>query len=479
MSIQAVFFDMGGTLERFWHTPEIRLQATPGLKERLLQAGIDLGMGNEKLYKLVLTGYKNYHKWSIDTMEELPPQRVWSEFILAGTPVDADKLAAAAEGLMYYLEGHFYQREMRSEVPAVLEAIKKLDLKMGLISNVCSRDLVPDNLKKYGIIHYFDPIVLSSGYGRRKPDPAIFHYAARLANVPTSECLYIGDRIARDVVGSRRAGFKIAVQIINEFDHGEDDTGGEPDYVVHEMTQLLNILKAEMAVPKPPAGESKQVKALLFDAGDILYFRPTRGHHLRAFLKELGLTDKEIPAAKTNALKQQAYHGVITQDQHREALLRLYGLTDPGLIERGKQLMELDENNIHFFKGVPQTLKKLKEKGFMLGIVTDTANPIHVKLNWFERGGFGHVWDSIVSSKELGVQKPHPKIYHAALQQLGVTIEQAAFVGHDPDELEGARTLGMKTIAFNYEKNSKADYYVDKFSDLLKVPLLCTNGNRK
>ena len=53
------------------------------------------------------------------------------------------------------------------------------------------------NLKEYGIRQYFDPIVLSSEYGRRKPDPAIFHYAARLANVPTSECLYVGDRIAR------------------------------------------------------------------------------------------------------------------------------------------------------------------------------------------------------------------------------------------------------------------------------------------
>ena len=70
------------------------------------------------------------------------------------------------------------------------------------------------SLEEYGIRHYFDPIVLSSEYGRRKPDPAIFHYAARLANVPTSECAYVGDRLARDVEGARRTGFGLAVQIV-------------------------------------------------------------------------------------------------------------------------------------------------------------------------------------------------------------------------------------------------------------------------
>jgi putative hydrolase of the HAD superfamily len=55
--------------------------------------------------------------------------------------------------------------------------------------------------------------VLSSQYGRRKPDPSIFFQAARLANLPTSACAYIGDKINRDVLGARRAGFRLALQI--------------------------------------------------------------------------------------------------------------------------------------------------------------------------------------------------------------------------------------------------------------------------
>jgi FMN phosphatase YigB (HAD superfamily) len=53
-----------------------------------------------------------------------------------------------AEDLMFYLETHYYSRQMRPEVPEVLEAIRKMGLKIGLISNVSSRGQVlqPESL---------------------------------------------------------------------------------------------------------------------------------------------------------------------------------------------------------------------------------------------------------------------------------------------------------------------------------------------
>jgi FMN phosphatase YigB (HAD superfamily) len=100
------------------------------------------------------------------------------------------------------------------------------------------------------------------------------------------------------------------------------------------------------------------------------------------------------------------------------------------------------------------------------------TKPLHVKINKLERGGFGNLWDSIISSLEVGVQKPDPKIYQLALQQLGITSNQAVFVGHKAIELEGARNVGMKTVAFNYDKDAKADYYIKKFSDLVNLPVM-------
>ena len=386
------------------------------------------------------------------------------------------KLASIAEDLMCYIETHYYERTMRPEVPAVLEAIKRMDLKIGLISNVNSRGQVPTNLSQYKLKDYFDPIVLSSEYGRRKPDPAIFHYAARLANVPTSHCLYVGDRIARDILGARKAGFRLAVQIRHDFDHGEVDEGATPDFVISKMTELLDILQNDLqrSIPNPQPAHVPPcpIRALLFDAGDLLYFRAERGRFFTEFIRGLGQNPEIDHETERFMLRQQAYRGEIDQVEYQKTILNIYGITQPEQMTRGLEALKKDENNIQFFEGVTETLIALKKKGYLLGIVTDTANPLHAKLSWFERGGFGHVWDTITSSQDVGVRKPDPKIYCAALEQLGVSVEQTIFLGHKKSELEGARALGMMTIAFNYDKDAQADYYVEKFADILKVPLL-------
>lgn len=476
MSIQAVFFDMGGTIETFWHTRAMRLEATPGLQQRLASAGIELHLSNEQLFEVISNGLGRYHLWRMQSLVELPTQKVWREYILADYPVDACALDRIAEDLMLYIETHYYDRQMRPEMPAVLDTIQKMGLKIGLISNVSSRGQVPFNLKAYGIRHFFNPIVLSSEYGRRKPDPAIFHHAALLADVPTSQCLYVGDRISRDIEGARKAGFGMAIQIRHDFDHGEEDEGAAPDVIINNMLELLDNLRIELNRPNDGIAaiqhDSHQICALLFDAGDILYYRPNRNRKLKAFLNELGLNVEENHLVKKEQLSQRAYKGKITQDQYREAILRLYGITQPDHIQRGMQILEEDDNEISFFEGVPETLKALKDRGYLLGVITDTSSSLHTKLEWFERGGFGEVWDSIILSKELGVRKPDPKIYLAALRQLGLSAKQAVFIGHHTSELDGARAIGMKTVAFNYGKEARSDFYIQKFADLMDLPII-------
>ncbi len=245
MTIQAVFFDMGGTIETFSYTNELRLEKTPGIQSLLISAGINLGLNNQQLFEIVTSGLKDYHDWSLTSLTELESDKVWSEYILKNFSFDKQALASISEDLMFFIETQFYYREMRKEIPEVLEQLKIRGFKIGLISNVNSIGQVPFNLEKYKIKQYFNPIILSSEYGRRKPDPAIFHYAARLANVPTSECIYVGDRISRDIYGSKRAGFELAVQIFHNFDSGEDEFGPEPDMKIDNMIELLDIIKRE------------------------------------------------------------------------------------------------------------------------------------------------------------------------------------------------------------------------------------------
>ena len=168
----------------------------------------------------------------------------------------------------------------------------------------------------------------------------------------------------------------------------------------------------------------------------------------------------------------QGKHGMITLNQYHEEILNLLGVTQPEHIERGKAIIEQEENRIQIFAGVKDTLHDLKRRGYLLGIVTDTAQSVSTKLAWFGKAGFGEVWDAIIASNEVGIQKPAPAIYQAALDQLGVKASQAVFVGHKTSELEGARGVGLRTIAFNYDDTAQADYYIGKFADLLQLPVI-------
>jgi len=475
MPIQTVFFDMGGTIDTFWYSPEMRLQVTPGLQQLLLSHGINLHLSDEQLYKSITGGLARYHQWRLGTLEELPARVVWRNYILADYSNNFPQLDAIADDLMVWIETRYYQRQMRLEMPAVLAEIKNLGYKIGLISNVNSRGQVPLNLGQYGIKHYFNPIVLSSEYKRRKPDPAIFHYAARLSNSPTSECIYIGDRISRDILGAKRAGFKLAIQIKHDFNHGECDEGAIPDLILTNMTELLEVLRMEYQSTKQLQKEkclNNKIQAVLFDADGILYYRNNKDQEFRSFIKQYGNPCTEIPDTEINQLRHQAFVGQITFEQYKTAVLNLYGITDPDLVARGIHNALEEKDKIHFFDMAPETLNILKNRGLYLGIVTDTAQPLYVKINKLERGGIGHLWDSITPSSEVGVQKPDPQIYQLATQQLGVTADQAIFVGHKSTELEGARNAGMKTVAFNYEADAKADYYIGEFSELVKLPIL-------
>jgi FMN phosphatase YigB (HAD superfamily) len=50
---------------------------------------------------------------------------------------------------------------------------------------------------------------------------------------------------------------------------------------------------------------------------------------------------------------------------------------------------------------------------------------------------------------------------------MGVRPHQVLFVGHKAAELEGARALGIKTVAFNRDTDAEGDIQIDRFAQLL------------
>jgi len=476
LTVKTIFFDMGGTIDTYWHSPEMRIAATASLQTILASHGIQLHLSDTQLYEKIINGLARYHQWRLNSLNELASSQVWRDYIFGDSTQDLSQLENVADDLMAWIETHYYARKMRPEIPAVLEAVRTMGYKIGLISNVNSRGQVPYSLREYGISDYFDPIVLSSVYGRRKPDPSIFHYAARLACTPTSECIYIGDRIARDILGAKRAGYKFAIQIQHDFHHGESDEGAVPDLVIHDMNELLDFLHADFQLqldtPMAERAMGTQIRAILFDADGVLYYRKDKNHELTSFLVTMGVKVDQVPLTQLQHFRSQAATGKMPFDEYKKAVLKLYGITDPHLVAQAIKISKDGSHDIDHFDGVRETLEELKKRHFYLGIVTDTAQPLYIKLNKLERGGFGHVWDTIISSQEVGVQKPDPRIYEYALKQLDLKPGQAIFVGHKSAELAGARKVGMNTVAFNYDPDAIADYYLDHFSQLAKLPII-------
>jgi FMN phosphatase YigB (HAD superfamily) len=114
---------------------------------------------------------------------------------------------------------------------------------LGIISNLIGTREIPDWLEADGFSPYFKSVVLSSVFGRRKPDPSIYLEATRRAGVEPANSVYIGDNLKRDVTGTRSAGFGMVVIMISPEELAKETITDEnrPDVIVHEFRQLLDI----------------------------------------------------------------------------------------------------------------------------------------------------------------------------------------------------------------------------------------------
>jgi putative hydrolase of the HAD superfamily len=243
-ALKAVVFDLGGTLEDLYYDDALRLEATRGLQELMTARGVETGLSVEELYARVMSGLQDYQDFRDRTLRELPPEQVWPGYILAGCACADGALVAAAEDLTFFFETRFYVRTLRPEAPHALAQLAERGLRLAVISNVMSRGQVPYALGTHGIAHYFDPVVTSVGVGWRKPSPRIFEVTAHLMGLPPAACAYVGDTVSRDVIGSRRAGYGLSMQIKSFLTERMDraDQIEQPDVLINSLDQILNVV---------------------------------------------------------------------------------------------------------------------------------------------------------------------------------------------------------------------------------------------
>jgi len=114
-----------------------------------------------------------------------------------------------------------------------------------------------------------------------------------------------------------------------------------------------------------------------------------------------------------------------------------------------------------------EILTELKNRGYKLGIITNTvtSREEHVRMA-LRRIDVEKYFDVIVTSVDVGFNKPDERIFSTALKALKVKPEEAVMVGNRISvDILGGNRMGMKTILYKWNER-----YPEKISSSQEGP---------
>jgi len=144
-------------------------------------------------------------------------------------------------------------------------------------------------------------------------------------------------------------------------------------------------------------------------------------------------------------------------------------LSDPLLRHR---LMSL-YLELGIFPEVRDTLTRLKASGLKTAILSNGSPTMLQAL--VEHNGIGDLLDGVFSVEEVGVYKPHPKVYSLAAERLGLDRRAIAFQSANAWDAYAASSFGMRVVWCNrYGQRperlpGKPDFEVKNLSELLPL----------
>ncbi|MFX1346631.1 MAG: HAD family hydrolase [Promethearchaeota archaeon] len=221
MSIKGIIFDFGFTLFYF-ENPSVEryyecfqkglLKSIEFLKEKQVwNDKISDDVFVQKFSKI----REQYWRESRKTRKEFPTSLIYRELLESLQEENAILKIDHLEEETYEKLAeiyHSFEQEEWKPFPKTKETLKKLskyeDIKLAVLSNHPCRTMVENALKEHKLFIYFDAIVTSAEFGKRKPDPEIFHYTLeKMGLTENNECMVCGDEYA-DIVGGDRAGMQ-------------------------------------------------------------------------------------------------------------------------------------------------------------------------------------------------------------------------------------------------------------------------------
>jgi len=201
--VRGVIFDLGSTLIRrtglemetdkcgalgTWAASELGCRDREGLTASLLEIRLD-----------------GWRRSDEEQVEHLATWAIAKAFAAAGLPTDEATLRRA--------ETAFFGPEVRISrlypwAHETLDALVAMEMRLGMISNATSHQLIVDIVRTHDIERYFDPLVTSAAFGRPKPFAGIFSHALDAWGMPAADAVMVGDTLGADILGAERVGMR-------------------------------------------------------------------------------------------------------------------------------------------------------------------------------------------------------------------------------------------------------------------------------
>lgn len=197
----------------------------------------------------------------------------------------------------------------------------------------------------------------------------------------------------------------------------------------------------------------KSIRAILFDAGGTLIhidgervcgaaglpFEPERFRRAES---------TAVSAVRAFVLENPGSRDAERLRLYLDAMLGDLGLTeDPARLQAARRVGEEHlRANLWSLPGAraAETLEALAARRYRIAVVSNADGRVRSLL---DAAGLSSWLEFIVDSAEVGVEKPDPRIFHAATERLGLPPEACAYVG-DIYEIDvvGADRAGLAPV---------------------------------
>ncbi|MEK9173697.1 MAG: HAD family phosphatase [Patescibacteria group bacterium] len=188
----------------------------------------------------------------------------------------------------------------------------------------------------------------------------------------------------------------------------------------------------------------KKFKAIVFDYGGVIELAPPESKHLFEGITEL--CDVPIHDFRTLYFERNHLNNIHDQSQKETLLSVVRDLTqDKALLEKASTFIDSFEAGKVLNTELISLIQKLKTLGYPIALLSNYTSTLRHKLT---KHTIESLFDHIIISSEVGLQKPDPEIFYRTFKALGIQPEEAIFIDDSPKSLSTAAEVGYHPIRF-------------------------------